>query len=848
MDGDKPSDERLLEIAGDLADGRRIDHLSVDSEGCDETLDALTRLQRVSRIFSEGRQEFATDEEIPFGGTWGRLRLKTEVGRGSFGRVFRAADPVLDRDVALKLLHIRDRGAQLNFLAEARRMARIRHPHVLAVYGADLHHQAAGFWSDLLEGQTLEERLAGKPPLNWGEKIAIMVETAEALAAVHRAGIIHGDVKASNIMLDREKGAILMDFGAGHISGQAGSPAGQGTPLSAAPEILFDGISTPASDLWALGVLLFRVAADGGYPFPAEDFEQLKGMLADPAPEMLPTSTPRAFRKLVAALLSRSSDQRPGAEDVVEELKSIQRAPARRIRRMLRALVVSILLVIAAAALVQTRLSRKAEEKIRREKNIATEITSLLEDMLAAASPVYRGRDVRVLSLLDEAAETLRDNRIRDPAAALGLRTTLGRSYLALGEIEKARRVMTVKRNVGTYPMWILFDADLAGAELLEKEGRQREALEAALRVRNQLPDGSDWNVLRNRSSILIAGLELELGHLIRAEEEIRALIARAPPGSPTLARANLILGGLRSRQSRFDEAETALRDAENLYLSLNPRVNTNVLAARVQLASTIAQAGDLRRARTLLSELLPLCEHQFGPNNPDTAAVRSNLATVLQELGDYEKARVLYEKGLEILLASESPDRMRIAMIRGNIANLLKLLGKTGEAEAGYLELIEDLEVEMGAAHPLTLLNQNNLAELYLENGRYQNSLGLVNRALPRAREVLGDDNQITLELQENRGRSLVASGRPEEGLQLLQAVLARKIRVLGVDNPYTLNTRVRIGEAFEKLDRRSEAIVSYRQAFEGRRRVLGPTHAETCAAKRKYEAIKKGVAPGGS
>ncbi len=823
-------DEKLLDLARAIADGESLEEHLGGVENTEAALEGMLKIEKLSRILSSGRKDVSVHQDLPFGGRWGRLELKEEIGRGSFGRVFRASDPVLDRDVALKLLHSLSHGSQLSFLAEARRLARIRHPHVLAIHGADVYHGAAGFWSDLLEGESLEARFTRTVAMSWEEKLGIMLQLAQALDAVHRAGITHGDIKASNVTLDREKGAVLMDFGAGHISPTGGeSPAEQVTPLSSAPELLFEGLSGPASDIWALGVLFFRIATGGAYPFPAENLHQLRSMLSGPPLLSGLNSTPRAFRKLVSRMLAAEAEGRPGAAEVVALLRQIQKAPARRIRRGLQAALASLLLLVTGGALLQTHLSRRAEKKIRREKKVATEISSLLQDMLSAASPVRKGRETRVLDLLDEASMRLQRRRSLDPSAALALRTTLGRSYLALGETEKAAELLLRPPEDAKIPAEIRFDAELSHVELLEHQGEVKKSIVEAQRIRRRLPPGEEWDIARNRATNLIAGACEKLGQLERAEAEIRTVIDSGVPTSAEMARSQLILGGILCDQSRFEEAEKALKRSEELYLQTSSRVNSNVLSTRVQLATVMAQAGKLKRARADLEELLPISLREYGPESASVAAVKSNLANVCQELGDYDRALQLYEEARRSLAAQAQPDMGKLWVLDGDIANLLKLVGREGEAEKRYLRLIHDISARLGPAHPMTLLNRFNLSELYNETGQNEKARKLIDAALPVARETLGEKHQITMELEEGLARNLVASGRPAEGLRILRELLVRKTEVLGAGNPYTLNTLVRIGKALEKLGRESEALRSYRKALDGRKKVLGVGHPET-------------------
>jgi len=202
---------------------------------------------------------------------WGPLLVREKLGEGSFGEVYRAFDPLLRREVALKLQRAGGEASGLSsasslaHLEEARRLARVRHPNVAAVYGVEVHGGRAGLWTELIDGETLEARVRRAGPLPAEEIVTTGAELCRALAAVHAAGVVHGDIKTSNAMRERGGRVLLLDFGAGPL---------HGTPLAMAPELFAGARPSVATDLYALGALLFRLAT-GRYPVSAETEAEL---------------------------------------------------------------------------------------------------------------------------------------------------------------------------------------------------------------------------------------------------------------------------------------------------------------------------------------------------------------------------------------------------------------------------------------------------------------------------------------------------------------------------------------------------------------------------------------------
>ncbi|MCC7140820.1 MAG: protein kinase [Candidatus Eisenbacteria bacterium] len=318
----KPN-RRLLEVADALAKGDSIDWgtLSVDFPDLAPQLESLRVLHALAQ---ETMRDDSADADPPLTPpfAWGPLQVLEKLGSGGFGDVYRAHDPVLDREVALKLRRSHQGAKAESYeahLAEARRLARIRHPNVVAVHGIEVHDDRVGMWTDLLRGQTLEERLREEGPFPATELARIGVDLCRALAAVHDAGLIHADVKPANVMLERDGRTILMDFGAGSTRDSL-SGARAGTPLAMAPELLRQGAPSVASDLYALGALLYRTST-GNHPLPATTWEEL--LAAHAAPEIVPLSEvrpdlPVEFSRVVHRALEAEAENRPATASEME--------------------------------------------------------------------------------------------------------------------------------------------------------------------------------------------------------------------------------------------------------------------------------------------------------------------------------------------------------------------------------------------------------------------------------------------------------------------------------------------------------------------------------------------------
>ncbi|MEM6572895.1 MAG: protein kinase, partial [Pseudomonadota bacterium] len=319
---DKQDKDRLLKA---IADGEPV------GDDAERVSPGLYQLSRVVQAFKMGETDGDTDG--PFLFHWRHLSAREEIGEGGFGKVYRAYDSTLKRDVALKLAR-RDREGEgpnpADLVEEARRLARVRHPNVLTIHGAEIDGGQAGIWSELIEGDTLKQRINRDGPLSIEHTLALARPLSEALAAIHEAGLVHGDIKPGNIMLQSGATPILMDFGSG---GEPGTPAFTGSPVAMAPELLSGMPLSPASDIYAFGVVLYYLLI-GTYPVKPMSLEALAEQSGRQSIDG--RGLPRRLRALTLRCLASDPGARPTVAEVSDSLASAARRPA-QLKRVLTA-------------------------------------------------------------------------------------------------------------------------------------------------------------------------------------------------------------------------------------------------------------------------------------------------------------------------------------------------------------------------------------------------------------------------------------------------------------------------------------------------------------------------------
>ncbi|HET6529222.1 MAG TPA: serine/threonine-protein kinase [Actinoplanes sp.] len=259
-----------------------------------------------------------------------RYRLVEKLGSGGMSVVWRGHDEILGRAVAVKILSpplADDQAFRDRLRQEALAAARLCHPHITGVF--DFGETPVPYVvMELIDGESVSVRLRRDGPLAWADAVTVAAEVASALAAAHARGVVHRDVTPANVMLT-STGAKVVDFGISALVGQRDTaPDGSllGTPAYLAPERLAGGQVSPATDVYALGLLLYRMLT-GRLPWPAGNTtEALRAHLyADPEP--LPEGLPSEVADLCLRCLAKRPSDRPTASEVAGRLQGLTGLP-----------------------------------------------------------------------------------------------------------------------------------------------------------------------------------------------------------------------------------------------------------------------------------------------------------------------------------------------------------------------------------------------------------------------------------------------------------------------------------------------------------------------------------------
>lgn len=280
--------------------------------------------------------EAAAPIDFAIGTTLGGVyQLRHEISRGAFGVVYRAEDLALGRQVALKLLRsdlARDTAFVERFRAEAATLAHIRNPNLVQVYAFGVDGEDVFFAMELVEGQGLDERIAAaqrhRRHLLLPEVIGFVEQVGEALEAVHRAGVLHRDVKPENVLIDRiNRRCVLVDVGIAVKRGSEKNPAG--TPGFTAPEVFGPDGETPATDVYSLGALAYLLLTLQAPFGDASPLEILYRQSQRPQPpSAVRRDLPRAVDEVLLSALDPDPRRRPQSARTLARTLAAALAPS----------------------------------------------------------------------------------------------------------------------------------------------------------------------------------------------------------------------------------------------------------------------------------------------------------------------------------------------------------------------------------------------------------------------------------------------------------------------------------------------------------------------------------------
>ncbi len=673
-------------------------------------------------------------------GQWGHLILIEKIGEGSFGEVYRARDPWLDWEVALKLLKpsATSELPASRVVREAQALARVRHPNVVLVHGADVHENRVGFWMELLRGRTLEELLTSHGPFGAIEAAVAGQELCRAVAAVHAAGLVHRDIKAKNVMREPGGRLVLMDFGAGQRRDleDTGPVHLVGTPLYLAPEVLAGGSATVHSDIYSLGVLLYHLVT-GEYPVTAESMEALRDAqarserrrLSDTRPDL-----PDAFISAVEWALKPDPEQRcPSAGELQQALSRVVSADAKdqtgrvrpRWRGLLLAAAIGVCLALAGAVWWPRSIGRppvagSSHVAVLAVLPFQNQSADPAEAYLASAVPMELTARLARIGAMKVVPWTFTRQFNADPRRALEeVSSRTGADAIVVGVVQRAPasqgvpgpvqvHVQILAASTGGMLWSASFEHDLG--DFFVVQAQIAKEIAARLRI---VPDARDQALVARSRQVPRQAMEdyLNARQLLEIRMDLSGaagLFRRAVESAPAFAEAYVGLAWCSALESAY--------------------------------FGSVPSDTALQRSVEASSRAIEL-----DPEMPEGWSARAFARFALE--GNWSAAESDFRRALELGPASTD--------VLQTYSNYLTDLGRHAEAiETG---------LKASARAPFSVTASRQVAWAYYMARQYEN-------AISQARSTLAIDPEY-LPARTVLGRALLLAGRPAEGVKELEA-----------------------------------------------------------------------------
>jgi tetratricopeptide (TPR) repeat protein len=813
----------------------------------------------------------ADDDAAVAGALIGRYLVLDRLGSGGMGTVYRAYDPELHREVALKQIRsdALDDQAGARLIREARAMARLAHPNVVAVHDVVVDDGRVSLAMELVDGGTLSQWL--DTPREPDEIVATLVAAGRGLAAAHDAGLVHRDFKPSNVLVANDGTVKVTDFGLVKSFGGGGAPVSGrasgpdflfdadltahsgvlGTPRYMAPEQGAGNAADPASDQYGFCVALWTALA-GHPPFEGADFRELQTAKLQ-GPPTLPRDVliNASVRKAIARGMSvKPSDRWP---DMPALLEVLERRPPRRWSWLVGvAFVIGIPAAIAAlreepvrcdeaaATLdtvwsenVRTRLSETFEAS---RAPYAAEAWQRVDAELSGYGQRWRElrRDACVSTHIDKSQSTaemdLQVGCLQEARASLAAVVEVLRSgdddVLARGhalvrqlpEIERCGDTLELRRSAERTVS--VSDEDPAETRRIRKELARATALNAAgryaeaIRVAAPLYEASEalsMHPLGARIAMVYGAALCETGAVddgisVFTEAHRRAL---ASDDDELAARVALKLAFYLSGDAkRPNEALWLVEfaDATSMHLEHAADIRARVLSVRSQVYRGL---GRWDEALDFAQRALELRIADLGPEHPDVAVSHNNLGLLLYDLDRSADGVEHLEQASRIWRAQLGESHPEVATARNNLAMVLERTGRLDEAEQEYRAALRIRESVFGVDHPTCIAVRHNLGLIMLSRGEPAAAEKLIGEALEQWKSQASPSDRVLAIAHNSLGLALRDQGRTPEAIAAFEAAIDEAEASFGPDHPQVCQFRNNLGQLLTDSDpKRARAL----------------------------------------
>jgi eukaryotic-like serine/threonine-protein kinase len=885
MQNDQPIDpaewQRVSRILDDLLECEPAARAAALDEACrgDRALRARVQAlldadERAGRFMEGAPDDPAVDL---CGVVFGRYRLTREIGHGGMGRVFLAerADGEFDQTVAIKVVRrgIDTAEGRARFLRERQILARLDHPNIARLLDGGITPDGRPFFAmQYVDGEPIV-RFADERGLDIDARLALILDVCEGVRAAHRHLVVHRDLKSSNVLVTKDGAVRLLDFGVAKLLEEAPDGAltrfGSGplTPEFAAPEQIRGEPITTATDVYALGALLYELLTGRSpHRFTTRSQADIERVIcAQPVPPPSAVAPPRMQRQIrgdVDTIVLRALEKDPArryasVDALADDLRRyrlgqpiLARRPTRayRVRRFVQrhalgvAAGVLLVLSVLAGAAASVWQARIATAEAARSRETARFLTRLFE---VSAPEQSLGRTITARELLERAAERIDTELSGQPDLQAEMLTVLGTLHHQLGMFREAaaelRRAVEIRRSLRSADDAHLVTTLVALANVLAEdsdgtgaEAPAREALAMSRRVFGELDE---------RTAAAWLSLGAAFGVQGRTKEQVEAyqqsVAIRRRIGEPqALVKSLNNLGMALSAAGEYERAEALLRAALDLRRRVVPANHPDIATSLDNHAMSLAQVGRPLEAIDLHREALAIRRAVYGEVHPFVALTLSNLGVRLDQLGNRDEAERLHQQALDIRRRSLGDDHPQTIQSINGLAIAAVRRGDLEGALKGFREASDRGTRTLGPLHPHTLTATGNAGVILTELGELPEAERLLRDVLSRRRQSQPPDHPDISIAMRQLGVMLHRAGRLAEAEEILIESVRRHREGFAARHLRTSEALLALGAVLRDAGRAASAEPLLREALEIRAAAIPVPDERVAEAERELGA----------
>jgi serine/threonine-protein kinase len=749
------------------------------------------------------------------------------------------ADEHFEKRVALKLMPrgLETREKERRFLIERQILARLEHPGIARLLDGGVTDEGFPYLvMEHIDGEPIDDYCRNRS-LSVRERLELMKEVCAAVQYAHQNLVVHRDLKPSNILVTSDGEIKLLDFGVGKILEETeDDPATVFQPLTpeyASPEQVENQPVSTATDVYSLGVLLYRLltgttphrlsSSSSGTP----DAERAQTTTKPPsravgtasqtaegeAPPLPPQKLQRRLEGDLDTIVLKALRMEPErrytsvgelSDDIERHLEGrpihARRSTWRyragkfvgRHRISVAAGALMAFLVVAGVTAIawQGRIAAHERDRARVEAQRAERVADFLSELFDAANPRReQGEQITARELLHQAETRIRTELAEEPELRAQLLDVMARAYSGIGDFDKA--------------------LDLARDAVAALRGR---GLESNLELAKSLTTQGAIHFARGEYDEGDAAL-VESAQLHEAED---------PVSTEDMAVTLGHLAQVRNAVGKVEEAEAMLHRALSIWRQSGNE--EQVALTNHILATALENRGDLETALQLKQESLAVLRRLHGEENPVVAQLTNNVAFNLHNSGRFDEAEELYRQALAVSERRLGPGHVEVAEVLSNIGRVLMDQGRYVDAEPLAQRAAEIMIQSVDEDHFQRIACEINLASCQSSLGQHDSAIAAYRSTLDRFSRLLGEEHQATARVKSLLAQSLQRRGELEEAERLLSEALL--VQRDGGSKLNQADSLIGLGSVQRDLNQASRAEPSLRQGLALRQEELVPGH----------------------